>query len=132
MKKMMIIAVLVSGMLMPAQIMAQNNHRNNRKPVAVKYENRKEHKHNDFRVEKKHKHEYGHAGNHRPNNRPHCKPAHHPAPKPVVVHHPAPQPVVVHHPAPKPVVVHHHCNNDVANVAAVALGVAGIISLLAD
>ena len=108
MKKMMIIAAFVSAMLMPAQIMAQNNHRNNRRPVAARVEHNRK-------------------GEHRPivNH----KPAH----KPVVVrqHQPAPPPVVVHHPAPRPV-IHSHCSSEVAGVAAVAIGVAGLISLLAD
>ena len=143
MKKMMIIAAFVSAMLMPAQIMAQNNHRNNRRPVAARVEhNRKGEHRKDMHIQN---------GNHRPivNHKPAHKPVvvhhHQPAPPPVVVHHhqPAPPPVVVHHhqPAPPPVVVHHpaprpvihsQCSSEVAGVAAVAIGVAGLISLLAD
>ncbi|MBQ8735916.1 MAG: hypothetical protein IJY75_08100 [Bacteroidaceae bacterium] len=71
----------------------------------------------------------------------HHKPApvvvhHHPKPAPVVVHHhhPKPAPVVVHHHHPHhhPVVVHNHCDNGVAQAAAVAIGIAGLISILAD
>ena len=119
MKKMMIIAAFVSAMLMPAQIMAQNNHRNNRRPVAARVEhNRKGEHRKDMHIQN---------GKHRPIVN------HKPAQKPVVVHHhqPAPPPVVVHHPAPRPV-IHSHCSSEVAGVAAVAIGVAGLISLLAD
>ena len=131
MKKMMIIAAFVSAMLMPAQIMAQNNHRNNRRPVAARVEhNRKGEHRKDMHIQN---------GKHRPivNHKPTHKPVvvhhHQPAPPPVVVHHhqPAPPPVVVHHPAPRPV-IHSHCSSEVAGVAAVAIGVAGLISLLAD
>ena len=131
MKKMMIIAAFVSAMLMPAQIMAQNNHRNNRRPVAARVEhNRKGEQRKDMHIQN---------GKHRPivNHKPAHKPVvvhhHQPAPPPVVVHHhqPAPPPVVVHHPAPRPV-IHSHCSSEVAGVAAVAIGVAGLISLLAD
>ena len=131
MKKMMIIAAFVSAMLMPAQIMAQNNHRNNRRPVAARVEhNRKGEHRKDMHIQN---------GKHRPivNHKPAHKPVvvhhHQPAPPPVVVHHhqPAPPPVVVHHPAPRPV-IHSHCSSEVAGVAAVAIGVAGLISLLAD
>lgn len=131
MKKMMIIAAFVSAMLMPAQIMAQNNHRNNRRPVAARVEhNRKGEHRKDMHIQN---------GKHRPivNHKPAHKPVvvhhHQPAPPPVVVQHhqPAPPPVVVHHPAPRPV-IHSHCSSEVAGVAAVAIGVAGLISLLAD
>ena len=71
---------------------------------------------------------------------------HKPAPRPIVVHTPAPPVHVVHKPAPRPVVVHtpappvhvvhepvhHHCNNDITNAAAVVIGVASLISLLAN
>ena len=136
MKKMMIIAVLVSGMLMPAQIMAQNNQRNNRKPVAVQQEKRGKENRKDFQVNKKRPQAmHNQMNNHKPDCKPIHKPMHKPEPRPVVVHkhQPAPPPVIVHKPEPRPVVVHkHHCNNDVANVAAVAVGVVGLISLLAD
>lgn len=122
MKKMMIIAVLVSGMLMPAQLFAQRNHKENkRKPVTTRVENKK-------------------GGNRKEMHVQSVKQHHKPAARPVVVHHhtPAPpRPVVVHHhtpapPRPVPVVHHHHCNSEAASVAAVAVGVLGLISLLAN
>ncbi len=128
---MMIIAAFVSAMLMPAQIMAQNNHRNNRKPVAARVEhNRKGEHRKDMHIQNdKHRP----IVNHKPAHKPVVVHHHQPAPPPVVVHHhqPAPPPVVVHHPAPRPV-IHSHCSSEVAGVAAVAIGVAGLISLLAD
>ena len=123
MKKLMIIAVIISGMLMPAQVFAKNDRRE------VKKENRVSVDYN--RVKKDNK-VVKHTA---------------PAPAPVVVHHhkPAPAPVVVHHhkpapvvhhvncaPPPPPVVHHHdHCS-EAASVAAVAVGVVGLLSLLAN
>ncbi len=137
MKKMMIIAALVSGMLMPAQLSAKENKRNDRKPVAARVENKKGGNRKDMHVQSAKP-----APAPRPtiNSKPSHKPqaVHHaPAPRPVVVHHtPAPAPVVVHHspvPAPPPApVVHHHCKSEAAGVAAVAVGLVGLISLLAN
>ena len=138
---MMIIAVLISGMLMPAQIFAKNDRRE------VKKENRVSVDYN--RVNK--------GGNVAKNHKPepkkpvvvkHHNPApvvvHHHKPAPVVVHHHKPAPVVVHHhkpvpvvhhvncaPPPPPVHHHHHCS-EVAGAAAVAVGVVGLLSLLAN
>ena len=137
----MIIAVLISGMLMPAQIFAKNDRRE------VKKENRMSVDYN--RVNK--------GGNVAKNHKPepkkpvvvkHYNPApvvvHHHKPAPVVVHHHKPAPVVVHHhkpapvvhqvncaPPPPPVHHHHHCS-EVAGAAAVAVGVVGLLSLLAN
>lgn len=133
MKKLMIIAVLISAMLMPAEIFAKSDRheakRENR--VSVDYNRAK----NNNKVVK------------------HVAPApkkpvvvHHHKPAPVVVHHHKPAPVVVHHhnpapvvhhvhcaPPPPPVVHHHHGHcSEAAGVAAVAIGVAGLISLLAN
>ena len=130
MKKLMIIAVLISGMLMPAQIFAKNDRRE------VKKENRVSVDYN--RVKKDNK-VVKHAvpAPKQPAVVKHHNPApvvvHHPSPAPVVVHHSAP---VVHHvncaPPPPPVVHHHgHCN-EVAGAAAVAIGVVGLLSLLAN
>ena len=123
MKKLMIIAVLISAMLMPAEIFAKSDRheakRENR--VSVDYNRAK----NNNKVVK------------------HVAPA---PKKPVVVHHHKPAPVVVHHhkpvpvvhhvhcaPPPPPVVHHHHGHcSEAAGVAAVAIGVAGLISLLAN
>ena len=118
---MMMIAVLISGMLMPAQIFAKSDKREVKKEnrVSVDYNRVKK----DNKVVK-----YNPAP-----KKPVVVKHHNPAPAPVVVHH-NPAPVVVHHNAhcaPPPPVHHHHCN-DVANAAAVAIGVVGLISLLAN
>ena len=130
MKKLMIIAVLISGMLMPAQIFAKNDRRE------VKKENRVS---VDYNRVKKNNKVVKHAA---PAPKQPVVVKHH-NPAPVVVHHPSPAPVVVHHsapvvhhvncaPPPPPVVHHHgHCN-EVAGAAAVAIGVVGLLSLLAN
>ena len=112
MKKMMIIAVVVSSMLMPAQLFAQRNQKeNNRKPVAARVENKRGGDRKDIKVE---------SVKHNPATRP---AANKPAPRPVVIHQPAPRPVVVQH---------NHCDGDAAAVAAVAVGVVGLLALLAN
>lgn len=122
MKKLMIIAVLVSGMLMPAQIFARNDKRE------VKKENRVSVDYN--RVKKDNKVVKHNAP---APNKPAVVKHHKPAPAPVVHHHkPAP---VVHHvncATPHAPVVHHHHCNEVAAAAAVAIGVVGLLSLLAN
>ncbi len=131
MKKMMIIAVMIGAMLMPAQSFAQNARINkNEKRTIV--ENRKENRGGYNKKEDRNngigKNMNNKGGKHFDNF------GHKPAPKPVVIHHhvPAPPPVVIRHHAPAPAVYHHHCNNDVVEAAAIAIGVAGIISLLAN
>ena len=104
MKKIMMIAVLVSSMLMPAQLMAKNGNRENGRG-RIEARNTRHNNRKEMRVESRH---------HKP-----------------VTHHNT-RPAVVHHrPAPRPVVV-HHCDNEVASAAAVAIGVVGLISLLAN
>ncbi|MBR2606784.1 MAG: hypothetical protein IKC70_02475 [Bacteroidaceae bacterium] len=134
MKKLMIIAVLISGMLMPAQIFAKNDRREVRKEnrVSVDYNRAKKNSGKDVKhntpAPKKQKVVKHH------NPAPVVVHHHKPAPQ-VVVHHHKPAPVV-HHvncaPPPPPVVHHHgHCS-EVAGAAAVAVGVVGLISLLAN
>lgn len=140
MKKLMIIAVIISGMLMPAQVFAKND-RNERKGAnRVQVDHNRAKRGGDKKVINVGKGNPGHGNKHVAVK--HHKPApvvvhhHHPKPAPVVVHHhhPKPAPVVVHHHHPHhhPVVVHNHCDNGVAQAAAVAIGIAGLISILAD
>ncbi|MBQ2367483.1 MAG: hypothetical protein II296_04100 [Bacteroidaceae bacterium] len=141
MKKMMIIAVLISGMLMPAQIFAKNDRREVKKENRVSVDYNRANKGGN--VAKNHKNEPK-----KPVVVKHHNPApvvvHHHKPAPVVVHHHKPAPVVVHHhkpvpvvhhvncaPPPPPVHHHHHCS-EVAGAAAVAVGVVGLLSLLAN
>ena len=95
----MIIAVIISGMLMPAQVFAKNDRRGDNK-VQMDYNRaKKNNKGKEIKI--------GNKNNKHVAAKPH-KPApavvHH-KPAPVVVHH-KPAPVVVHH-KPAPVVVHH-------------------------
>ena len=138
---MMIIAVLISGMLMPAQIFAKNDRREVKKENRVSVDYNRANKGGN--VAKNHKNEPK-----KPVVVKHHNPApvvvHHHKPAPVVVHHHKPAPVVVHHhkpvpvvhhvncaPPPPPVHHHHHCS-EVAGAAAVAVGVVGLLSLLAN
>ena len=123
MKKMMIIAVLISGMLMPAQIFAKNDRREVKKENRVSVDYNRANKGGNV------------AKNHKPEPKKPAVVKHH-NPAPVVVHHHKPVPVV-HHvncappPPPPPVHHHHHCS-EVAGAAAVAVGVVGLLSLLAN
>ena len=134
MKKLMIIAVIISGMLMPAQVFAKND-RNEKKGV-----NRVQVDHNRVQKSGSDK-KVINVGKNKPaagkqvvvhHNNPAPVVVHHNNPAPVVVHHCNPAPVVVHHPKPVPAVVHHHCDNGIVEAAAVAVGIAGLISLLAN
>jgi 16S rRNA U516 pseudouridylate synthase RsuA-like enzyme len=147
MKKMMIIAVLISGMLMPAQIFAKNDRREVKKENRVSVDYNRANKGGN--VAKNHKNEPKKpvvVKHHNPapvvvhHHKPapvvvhHHKPAHvvHHCTPPVVVHHHKPAHVVHHCPPPPPVVHHHHCNDGVAEAAAVVVGLAGLISILAN
>lgn len=126
MKKLMIIAVLISGMLMPAQIFAKNDRREVKRENRVSVDYNRAKRHN--KVVKHHA-----PAPHKPVVVKHHK--HSPAPVVVHHHHPAP---VVHHvncvppPPPPPVHHHHHHCSEVAGAAAVAVGVVGLLSLLAN
>ena len=130
MKKMMIIAALIGGMLMPAQIMAQNN--KNAKP---KVENRNNKKGNgkDFKQGRNKKNDnrdrkYSfNAGKPGKNNRPVVVAGRPQRPKPpVVINRPAPRPL------PPPPPRKAYCSNDAANVAATVVSLAALIALIAD
>ena len=107
MKRMMIIAALIGGMLMPAQMMAKNNQ--NAKP-RIEYKNSKKDK-------------PGNDRNYRPG-----KPGK-PLP-PVVAKRPKPRPRPIPRPVPKKVYVYK--DNDAINAAATIIGIAGLIALIAD
>lgn len=148
MKKMMIIAAMVSVMLIPAQVFAQGNKndRGERRVVIEKQrENKKKEnfkgdfgkgKKNDFAKKKNNKKKAPKIDKKKPARKVVVKER---APK-VIVKEKAPRvivkekPVVVYKPAPKPVIVDYcdHIDNDVVNAAAVAVGVIGLAALLAN
>lgn len=121
---MMIIAVMISALLMPAQVSAQSAKErkgNNKVQVDKKHGDKKNVYNREGRKPAVHK-----KGKNKP-----VVHVHKPAPRPVVVvhdHHHAPRPVPVH----RPVVVHKHCNSDAIGAAAVVVGAAALISLLAN
>ena len=126
MKKMMIIAALIGGMLMRAQMMAKNNQ--NAKP-RIEYKNSKKEKPGDkkFKKDKPGNNKYSN----RPGNDRKYKPGKPGKPMPpVVAKRPKPRPRPIPRPAPKKVYVYQ--NNDAINAAAAVIGIAGLIALIAD
>lgn len=129
-KRVMIVAIMVIGFIMPAQVSAQNANRGGEKGRAAMVQrknDKKENKKNDKKDNKK-------ADKKKDFNKKNKKAAHkdNKAHKPnvvVVEHHHHNKPVVVHH--KKPVVVHHH-DNDGAEVVAAAIGLAALIALIAN
>ena len=129
MKKMMIIAVMISAMLMPAQMKAQNN-RDNRP-----------------RVENNRNDRFDRPGNNRPAPRPEYRPNNRPAPRPdyrpdyrpqyrpqrpapvVVVNRPAPRPCPPPPPAPRVV---YYDNNPVVEATSAFLSIVGLMAIMAD
>lgn len=144
MKKMMIIAAMVSVMLIPAQVFAQGN-KNDRGDRKVRIEKQREDK-----KKENFKGDFG-KGNNKDLVKKNDKKApkidkKKPAPK-VVVKEKAPKviikekapkvivkekPVVVHKPVPQPVIVDCCDHNDAVNAAAIAVGVIGLAALLAN
>ena len=138
MKKMMIVAALIGAMLMPAEIMAQNN----RKDAKARVENRGERRDNRVAAGKGRNEKPG-FGFDKPgkDNRPgknfdkpgkpgkgYGKP-YKPAPV-VVVNRPAPRPCPP--PPPPPPVRVYECDNDVVGAAVAVVGLAALVSLIAD
>ena len=128
---MIVIAALIGGMLMPAQMMAQNN----RKNAKARVENRM-----DNRDRKK-------GGNNIAMNKPgndrkpgFCIGGNRNPQPPVVVNRPAPAPVVVvNRPAPRPCppppppAPHRCCNdNDIVDAAVAVVGLAALVALIAN
>ena len=148
MKKMIVIAALIGGMLMPAQIMAQRNNRNE-KPRVENRDNRKDMKPGNSKGGNKEmnfnkpgkKDKPGFAMN-KPGKKGkpgkgYKKPGRYnykynrPAPPPVVVvNRPAPRPCP---PPPPPAVVYRNCyDNDAAEAAVAVLGLAALVALIAN
>ena len=126
MKKMIVIAALIGGMLMPAQIMAQKNNRNE-KPRIENRDNRKE-----FKADKKGGRKDMRFGKPDKRDRPGKgfamnKPRK-PRPRPVIINRPAPRPC----PPPPPAPRRYYYDNDVADVAVTVLSLAALVALAAD
>lgn len=118
MKRLMIIAVIISGMLIPAQGFAQNGRKIEKRENRIQID-KKGQKRNDKFVKNDYK--------------PQNVKRHKVSKAPMAIHHnPHPQKPHIIQCAPPPKVVHHHCNNNVVEAAAIAIGVAGLISILAD
>ena len=125
MKKMMIIAVMMSAMLMPAQMMAKENRnarprvenrvkKNEKRAPKIKFDNARPGK-----PDKK----FGNRNKGRrampPMAMRHCRPMHRPMPRP--------------RPVPPPPVYHNHCcENSVVETAATIIGLAALVSAIAD
>ena len=127
MKKMIVIAALIGGMLMPAQIMAQNN-RKNEKPRVENRDKRKDMKPGNNKPGKNNK--AGFAINKPGKGKPKPQKYNRPAPRPVVVvNNPAPRPCP---PPPAPVIYKNYYDNDVAEAAVAVIGLAALIALVAN
>lgn len=116
-KRVMIVAIMVIGFIMPAQVSAQNANRGGDKGRAAmvqKKNDKKENKKNDKKADKK-----------KDFNKKDKKAAH----KDNKAH--KPNVVVIEHHHNKPVVVHHH-DSDGAEVVAAAIGLAALIALIAN
>lgn len=134
MKRMMIIAVMIGAMLMPAQVSAQSS-REKRGDKRVQVDSKRGGGKSDKNFGKgdkgKNDKRGGFVGK---GNNKFNKHGHSHKPK-VVHHHHKPKVVVNHcHHGHRPKVVHHHhsCNGDVVGAAAAVIGTVALISLLAD
>lgn len=134
MKRMMIIAVIIGAMLMPAQVSAQSS-REKRGDKRVQVDSKRGGGKSDKNFGKgdkgKNDKRGGFVGK---GNNKFNKHGHNQKPK-VVHHHHKPKVVVKHcHHSHRPKVVHHHhsCNGDVVGAAAAVIGTVALISLLAD
>ena len=132
MKKMIVIAALIGGMLMPAQMMAKND-RGNAKPRVENRDNRKGDRKEYRKDYKDNKKGYNDNRNYKKNDR-YGKPD-----KIVVVNKPQRPVVIVNKPAPRlkpaPRPRRDCCDNDVANVVGAVgafVGIVGLLSLVAQ
>ncbi|MBQ5626618.1 MAG: hypothetical protein IIU97_00760 [Bacteroidaceae bacterium] len=127
MKKMMIFAVMMSMLLMPAQMMAKNNNRDFAKPRVENRVRKNEKKGAKMKFDNA---RHGKPGKHKFNKRekerrpmpPVARRHRRPMPRPL----PPPPPPRYHHHH------HHHCDNGAAETAATIIGLAALISAIAD
>ena len=122
----MVIAVMMSAMLMPAQMMAKENRNNAKARIENRMDDRREFKAN--RKDKKHMK----AKPNKPNNKKFMKKRPMRRPAPVIVNRPpAPRPRRIPAPAPQYIYVNNY-NNDVVEAAATIVGIAALASIIAD
>ena len=122
----MVIAVMMSAMLMPAQMMAKENKNNAKAKIENRIGDRREFKAN--RKEKK----FMKAKPNKPNNKKFMKKRPMRRPAPVIVNRPpAPRPRRIPAPAPQYIYVNNY-NNDVVEAAATIVGIAALASIIAD
>lgn len=132
MKKMMMIAVMIGALLMPAQISAQNVKRGEKKAKVVNVDKRggkpgkKDSKFNKGKGNGK-SNKKGGKNSHNVGYK--HKPGHAPRPNVIInnCHHHAP----ILPPRPRPV-VHHHHNCEAAGVVTAVVGLAALAALLAN
>ncbi len=133
MKKMIVIAALIGGMLMPAQIMANNN--NDRRPKVERRGNGNEirvskdkrgGKKDNYRDDRRGYDRPGKPG--KPDYRPDYRPGR-PAPV-VVVNPPAPRPCPP--PPPRYYYNDYYYDNPVVDAAAAFISIVGLMSIIAD
>ena len=128
MKKMMIFAVMMSMMLMPAQMMAKNNNREFAKPRVENRVKRNEQKAPKMKFDNARPSKPDKKFNNRDKGRkpmpPVARRPRRPMPRPVPV--PPPPPVHHHHHN------HHYCDNGAVETAATIIGIAALISAIAD
>lgn len=114
MKKMILIAALIGGMLMPAQMMAQKRDRRGPK---VEYRQNRRNDRKEIRMGKPGKPKY--------------KPAYKPQPAVVVVNRPVPRPCPPP-PPPPPAPRRYYYDNDVLDAATAIISFATLAAILAD
>ena len=122
---MMIIAVMMGAMLMPAQMMAKNNKNNAKARIENRVDNRRDFKVKENRNNRKDKK----FVNAKP-NKPMRKPA-----LVIVNRPPAPRPAPRPLPPPPPrrrVYVNNYYDNDIVEAAATIIGVAALASMIAN
>ena len=123
---MMIIAVMMSAMLMPAQMMAKNNKRDKAKArVEYRMDNKRDKRNDKFSKARPEKHNDKKFRNRKPARRPMpIAKAKRRAPRPMPI--PRPRPVI------RTVYHNHCCANEAMETAATIVSIATLAAILAD
>ena len=124
---MIVIAALIGGMLMPAQMMANNN--NERKPKVENRGNR-----NEIRVSKDKKGDFkGGRNDYKKPGKPDYRPSKPGRPAPVVVvNRPAPRPCPPPPPRPKYYYNDYYYDNPIDDAVEAFVSIVALMSLIAD